>query len=236
MLTLTNVSVSYVRGFDVLSEVSLTLDRGVMLAILGANGAGKSTLLRALSGLLPLRTGKIDIDGKDISTFQPDARVRTGLVHIPEGRQMFANLSVEENLLLGGYVQRANPSFMTQGLDRVYQTFPVLKEKRGQVAGVLSGGQQQMVAIGRALMSGPALLMCDEPSLGLAPIVTDQILEVLGRIRDQGVPILLVEQNAKNALSIADRAIVLKRGRIVKEGTAAELSADESIQAAYLGR
>lgn len=236
MLRLFDVSVSYVRGLDALSEVTFELNKGEMLAVLGANGAGKSTLLRALSGLLPLRTGRIDMNGNDISSLTPDDRVRNGVVHIPEGRQMFTNLCVEENLLLGGYVHRGKASYLTQALERVYQTFPVLKDKREQTSGVLSGGQQQMVAIGRALMSDPVLLMCDEPSLGLAPIVTDQILEVLGTIRDQGVPILLVEQNAHKALAVADRAIVLKQGRIVKQGAATELSADASVQDAYLGR
>lgn len=236
MLNLTNVSVSYVRGLDALSGVSFTLKQGEMLAVLGANGAGKSTLLRALSGLLPLRSGSITMDGEDISTLPPHGRVRAGVVHIPEGRQMFAGLSVEENLLLGGYVHRRKPSRLAHGIERVYQMFPVLKEKRNQASSILSGGQQQMVAIGRAIMSEPKLLMCDEPSLGLAPIVAEQILDVLRQLCNEGIPVLLIEQNARKALAVSDRAVVLKRGQIVKEGTAAELGGNESVQDAYLGR
>jgi branched-chain amino acid transport system ATP-binding protein len=235
MIEGTGITVCYERGADALRGVSLALRRGEMVAVLGGNGAGKSTLLRALSGLIPLREGRIRFDGEDVTRMPAHRRVERGLIHVPEMRQMLAGLSVEENLLMGAYVRRHDQAWIAQAFEDVYRAFPILRERKDQLAGSLSGGQQQMVAIGRALMGRPAILMCDEPSLGLAPIVVNEILRQLGRLRDQGIPVLLVEQNARKALEIADRAIVLKRGAAVLSGSAAELRANPDVKAAYLG-
>jgi branched-chain amino acid transport system ATP-binding protein len=213
----------------------MSLRSGEMVAVLGANGAGKSTLLRALSGLIALRQGSISLGGKDISRAPAHQRVEMGLIHVPEMRQMLSGLSVEDNLLMGAYVKRRDRNWVAEAIEQVYQTFPILRERRHQIARSLSGGEQQMVAIGRALMAKPAVLMCDEPSLGLAPMIVKDILRELGRLRDRGIPILLVEQNARKALEIADRAFVLKRGEMVLSGSAAELRSNPDVKAAYLG-
>jgi len=235
VIEVSDLTVSYERGIEALRGLSLTVGRGEMIAVLGANGAGKSTLLRALSGLVAIRRGRIRLEGEDISAVAAHRRVERGLVHVPEMRQMLSALSVEENLMMGAYVRRRDRAWIGQAMEEVFQTFPILRERRAQPAGSLSGGQQQMVAIGRALMSKPAVLMCDEPSLGLAPKVASDILALLGRLRDSGVPVLLVEQNARKALGVADRAIVLKRGEVVMSGSAAELRGDVDINSAYLG-
>ena len=235
MIEGTGITVGYERGADALRGVSLALRRGEMVAVLGGNGAGKSTLLRALSGLIPLREGQIRLDGEDVTRMPAHQRVERGLIHVPEMRQMLSGLSVEENLLMGAYVKRRDRAWIAQAMEDVYATFPILRERRRQLAGSLSGGQQQMVAIGRALMGKPAMLMCDEPSLGLAPMVVSEILRELSRLRDQGIPVLLVEQNARKALEVADRAIVLKRGVMVLSGSAADLRSNPDVKAAYLG-
>lgn len=227
--------VAYDPGVFALKGLSLQLDAGEMVAVLGANGAGKSTLLRVLSGLVPLAKGTLRMNGKDISRMPASERVVMGLVHVPEGRQMLSGLTVEENLRIGGYVQRRRPDFLSRTEDRVYAMFPILRDRRTQLAGSLSGGQQQMLALGRALMADPKVLMCDEPSLGLAPLVVQAILKTVAALRDQGTPVLLVEQNARKALSIADRGVVLKRGEISMRGTASQLLNDPDVAAAYLG-
>lgn len=235
LLELDDISAGYGNGPDVIKGVSMQLDRGEMMAVLGANGAGKTTLLRVLSGLLALRKGRIMLNGADISRMSASRRVASGLVHVPEGRQMLAGLSVEENLMLGGYVRRGEPQELGRTAQEVYSMFPILLDRRAQRAGSLSGGQQQMLAIGRALMAGPKVLMCDEPSLGLAPLIVTEIFETIGKLRDRGIPILLVEQNARRALAMADRGLVLKRGVVTVTGSASELQADPEVSAAYLG-
>ncbi len=235
VLAIEALTASYDDAAPVLKGVSLRLEAHEVLAVLGANGAGKSTLLRVLSGLLPAQSGKIVFDGRDITTLAPHRRVELGLVQVPEGRQMLATMSVEENLMLGGYIHRRDGAALLRSLDEVFAIFPVLKERRRQLAGSLSGGQQQMVALGRAFMTKPRLLMCDEPSLGLAPLVVKEIFEVIGRLRETGIPILLVEQNAKKAIELADRGIVLRGGAVVLTGDAAVLNGSEEVKAAYLG-
>lgn len=235
LLEVEDAWVSYDGGAYALKGVSFQLRDQEMMAVLGANGAGKSTLLRAISGLVPLRKGSIRFDGVDISGMAASRRVALGVVHVPEGRQMLAGLSVEENLRLGGYVQRHRHGWLARTTDEVYRLFPILKERSRQLAGSLSGGQQQMLALGRALMSGPKVLMCDEPSLGLAPLVVEEIFQVIARLRDSGVPVLLVEQNMRKALSVADRGIVIKRGEVALAGNASALGADPDISATYLG-
>jgi branched-chain amino acid transport system ATP-binding protein len=207
------------------------------MALLGANGAGKTTLLRAITGLLPVHRGKVTkgavtLGGRDITHDDPARRVKAGLAQVMEGRRIFAELTVDENLRAGAYTSRAT---MPANYERVMDLFPVLRERRRQVAGYLSGGEQQMLAIGRALMSSPTLLLLDEPSLGLAPMVVDQIRRILVDINAQGTGVLLVEQNATMALSIADHGYVLEHGRVVRDGPGAELLADEDIREFYLG-
>jgi branched-chain amino acid transport system ATP-binding protein len=235
-LQIDNLEVSYGAGPSVIRRICLSLYRNEMLAVLGANGAGKSTLLRAISGILPTKAGRVLLDSVDISHWSPNRRVETGLIHVPEGRQMLGGLTVAENLLMGAYIRRRERrAALEETTDEIYQLFPILKERRRQLAGSLSGGQQQMLALGRALMGKPRILMCDEPSLGVAPRVTDEIFSVIGRLRDRGIPVLLVEQNAKKALSLADRAIIIKRGEIILAGPAPELRANPSLSASYLG-
>jgi branched-chain amino acid transport system ATP-binding protein len=235
ILEISDVSASYDDGAPVLKSVSLRLEARQVLAVLGANGAGKSTLLRVLSGLLPARNGRIVFEGRDISVLPPHRRVELGLIQVPEGRQMLASMSVEENLMLGGYIHRRDSATLARSLDETFSIFPVLKERRRQLAGSLSGGQQQMVALGRAFMAKPRLLMCDEPSLGLAPLVVREIFEVLTRLRETGIPILLVEQNAKKAIELADRGVVLRGGAVILTGDAAVLNSSDEVKAAYLG-
>jgi len=227
LLEIEEVWAAYEDGAPVLRNVSLRLDAGELVAVLGANGAGKTTLLRVVSGLLPCRRGRVRLTGEDIAGLLPHRRVAMGLVQVPEGRQMLSGLSVEENLLLGGYVHRHDASALARGLDEVYSLFPRLKERHRQLAGSLSGGEQQMVALGRALMAKPKLLLLDEPSFGLAPLVVTDTFAIIARLRDQGMPILLVEQNAKKALEVADRAVVLRDGAVVATGSAAELLASD---------
>lgn len=236
LLEIEDLNVSYGAAAPVLQNVSLNIGGGEMVAILGANGAGKSTLLRAISGILPLNKGRIQFNGIDISTVPASRRVELGLVHVPEGRQMLRGLSVKENLLLGAYTRRREQfSLLAETADEIYRLFPILKERHQQSAGSLSGGQQQMLALGRALMAKPRILMCDEPSLGVAPLIVAQIFAAIGSMRDRGIPVLLVEQNAKKALSLADRGLILKRGKVVLTGTASELASHENLSSTYLG-
>ncbi|CAE6856304.1 High-affinity branched-chain amino acid transport ATP-binding protein LivF [Paraburkholderia aspalathi] len=232
LLTVENLRVSYGQ-IEALKGVSLHVERGEVVAILGSNGAGKTTLMRALSGLLKPKSGKLLFEGEDIVRRSADSIVRLGIGQSPEGRRVFGTLTVAENLRLGGYT-RPNAE-ISQSCKTVYGIFPQLYERRTQLAGTLSGGEQQMVAIGRALVSKPKLLLLDEPSLGLAPIIIREIFRVLGEIRKTGVTILLVEQNARTALKLADRGYVLEVGRCVHEAPAKELLASPEMQAAYLG-
>lgn len=218
---------------EVLRGVDLEVGAGEIVALLGPNGAGKTTLNRVVSGLLPPRAGEVRFDGAAVSRLPPQTIVEAGLVHVPEGRRVFPDLSVHENLLLGGY--RRARARRAENLERVYGLFPRLAERRRQAAGTLSGGEQQMLAIGRALMAEPRLLILDEPSLGLAPLVVEQVLQLLVELNRAGLAVLLVEQNVVQSLAVAHRAYVLEQGRIVAAGPSATLLADERLRRAYLG-
>jgi branched-chain amino acid transport system ATP-binding protein len=236
-LTVNNLEIVYNDVMLVVRGVSVTVRPGAVVALLGANGAGKTTLLRAITGLLPVHRGKITkgrvtLDGRDITTDDPASRVRAGLAQVMEGRRIFGELTVDENLRTGAYTSRAT---MAQHYERVMDQFPLLERRRRQTAGYLSGGEQQMLAIGRALMSSPSVLVLDEPSLGLAPKVVEQIRDIIVDINSQGTSVLLVEQNATMALSIADHGYVLEHGRVVRDGPGAELVADKDIREFYLG-
>jgi branched-chain amino acid transport system ATP-binding protein len=218
-----------VRAVD---GVSLAVDEGSITAVLGANGAGKTTLLRTISGLERPSEGHVLLDGEDLHGVRVEDIVRRGLAHVPEGRGVIAELSTDENLRLGGLWRGAD----TAALSDIYDLFPPLRERHSELAASLSGGERQMLSIGRALMANPRVLLLDEPSLGLAPIVTAQIMQLISTLAtERGLAVLLVEQNARSALSIADRGVVLNLGRVVADGPAAELAADESLQSAYLG-
>lgn len=232
MLTVEALSSSYGR-IMALREVSLEVKAGEIVALVGSNGAGKTTLLRAISGVQPVRGGRILFEGEAIERMEPHLRVVRGISQSPEGRQVFGPLSIEDNLKLGAY--RRQDARRQARLDHVYGLFPVLAERRRTPAMSLSGGQQQMLAIGRALMAGPKLLLLDEPSLGLAPLLVDQILTAVTSLRAEGITTLLVEQNASAALAIADRGYVLETGHIAMEGTGAALLDDPKVRAAYLG-
>ncbi|MBW3664323.1 MAG: ABC transporter ATP-binding protein [Actinobacteria bacterium] len=218
----------------VLTDLSLHVGQGELIAVLGANGAGKTTLLRTISGVLVRSDAEIHFDGADMSSTSAYRRVRAGLVHVPEGRHIFGDLTVEENLRMGAYARRRNDDHPAS-FGEVFELFPVLAERRHQIAAALSGGQQQMLAIGRGLMAQPRLLMVDEASLGLAPVLVEQVFDALTEIRHRGTSVLMVEQNARAALRVADRAYILERGRVALEGTAANLSEDQRIAALYLG-
>jgi len=232
MLEVETLSSRYGR-ITALSDVSLRVDDGELIALVGANGAGKSTLLRALSGVQPVASGSVRFEGADITRMSSRKRVRMGIVQVPEGRQVFGPLSVEDNLRLGAFVRPA--SELADGLERVYELFPILARKRNEAAGTLSGGQQQMLAIGRALMTRPRLLLLDEPSMGLAPRLVAEIFATIRSLKAAATTILLVDQNARAALSIADRAYVLEVGRIALTGRGDELLVDPAVQQAYLG-
>jgi branched-chain amino acid transport system ATP-binding protein len=217
-----------------LHGVSLRIDEGEIVCVLGANGAGKTTLLRALSGLLPVRAGRVTYAGRDLRGLQPEQIVRAGVVHVPQGRMVFTSLTVRENLVMGGYTRRAADA--RAGIERAVGYFPYLGERLAQRAGTLSGGEQQMLAIARGLMSAPRLLMLDEPSMGVAPVIKDFIFEKLCEIRRaENTAILLVEQDADVALAVADRGYVLETGTVAIEGPAGELRANEDLKRAYLG-
>jgi branched-chain amino acid transport system ATP-binding protein len=218
---------------EALREVTLSVQQGEIVALVGGNGAGKTTLLRAISGVQKVSAGRICFDGADITRMAPARRVAAGIAQVPEGRLVFAAMAVEDNLRLGAYLLERRR--VAAAFERVYALFPMLAARRRDQAGLFSGGQQQMLAIGRALMSEPRLLLLDEPSMGLAPIVVDSILEAIDALCANGTTILLVEQNARAALSIADRGYVIETGRILLEGTGDELLEDPRVQAAYLG-
>lgn len=232
MLKVERLSSRYGR-IQALRDVSLDVRQGEIVALVGGNGAGKTTLLRAISGVQPTSGGSVVFKGADITHSSPHARVAAGIAQSPEGRQIFGDLSVQDNLRLGAYLRR--DSAIADDMERVFALFPILKDFRARPGGDLSGGQQQMLAIGRALMAKPALLLLDEPSMGLAPILVDQILAAINVLKRDGTTIFLVEQNAFAALSIADRGYVLETGSIVLEGSGRQLLANEKVQAAYLG-
>ena len=234
MLKFENVSLKY-GSFLALDQVSLHADKGELVVLLGANGAGKSSLFLTASGIHKAAGGTISWEGRNLAGEKPSTIVQSGVVQCPEGRKLFPQMSVRKNLELGAYVHRRDPGPSLKTLEEVFTLFPILREKQHDTAGSLSGGQQQMVAIGRAMMGRPKVLLLDEPSLGLAPLVIKQMFEVIQRINQSGTTVLLAEQNAFAALKIAHRAYVMENGRIVREGKPAELLADDSIRKAYIG-
>ncbi|MFI6070973.1 ABC transporter ATP-binding protein [Actinoplanes sp. NPDC051343] len=233
LLELDNITLLY-GHIEALHGISLTVGQGEIVALIGANGAGKTTTMRAISGLRPVAKGSIRFDGEDITRLRADLRVVRGVSQSPEGRGIFPGMTVRENLEMGAYTRRVRAE-IDEDLERVFTLFPRLREREKQVGGTMSGGEQQMLAVGRALMSRPKLLLLDEPSMGLAPILIQQIFDIVVEINQQGTTVLLVEQNAQQALSRAHRAYVLETGRIVKEGTGAELLDDPAVKDAYLG-
>jgi branched-chain amino acid transport system ATP-binding protein len=234
MLTLKSVQAGYGR-LPVLKGVSLHVRRGEVVTLIGANGAGKTTTLKAISGLLPPRKGVIEFAGQELNRLTPERIVTLGLALVPEGRRVFASLSVTANLELGAF-HRTNKREVRRDLEELKERFPILKERGRQPAGTLSGGEQQILAIGRALMARPRLLMLDEPSMGLAPRMLAQVYEILQELKAAGTTILLVEQNARAALKVADRGYVLETGHVILDGTASELQEDPEVQRAYLGK
>ena len=232
MLDVKDINVYY-GAIHAVRNVSLEVNAGEIVSIIGANGAGKSTILKTLVGLLRSKTGEISFEGQNISHLSPAAIVRQGIALVPEGRRVFPRLSVEDNLLLGAYARKDGE--VSQDIQRIYEMFPRLAERRKQNAGTLSGGEQQMLATGRGMMSRPKLLLLDEPSMGLAPVLVHQIFETILDINEQGTTILLVEQNAHMALSIADRGYVLETGAVVLTGEAEELIDNDEVRCAYLG-
>jgi branched-chain amino acid transport system ATP-binding protein len=228
------ISASYGR-VKVLKDINVSVENGEIVCLVGANGSGKSTLLKVISGIVPAASGKFLFEGKDITNKKPDFIVKAGISHVPEGRQIFGDLTVRQNLLLGSYVHKLPKQEMTRLFDSVFDLFPILKSRLMQKAGTMSGGEQQMLAIGRGLMSQPKLLLLDEPSLGLAPIMVETILKVIQNLRSTGISILLVEQNVNAALQISDRAYVMETGSIVTHGKARELMENDEIRKSYLG-
>jgi branched-chain amino acid transport system ATP-binding protein len=232
LLEVTGLTSHYGR-IQALRGVDVAVDEGELVALVGANGAGKTTLLRTISGVLPASGGDIRFAGRDITGDRPEARVRMGIAQVPEGREVFGPMSVEDNLVLGGYTARS--ADVRVNLDRMYGMFPRLRERRRQVAGTLSGGEQQMLAIARALMARPRLLLLDEPSMGLAPLIVEQIFDTITGLKGSGVTIFLVEQNALAALSVADRGYVLESGAVVLTDSGHRLLDNDQVKAAYLG-
>ncbi len=232
LLKIEDLKVNY-GGIEAVKGISLSVEEGQIVTLIGANGAGKSTTLRTISGLVKPRSGKITFDGQDITGMDPTNIVKTGITMSPEGRRIFPDMTVKENLRVGAYLRNDD---LTEDMNWVYDLFPRLKEREWQLGGTLSGGEQQMLAVARALMAKPRLLMLDEPSLGLAPLVVKGIFDIIREINKQGVTILLVEQNANMALRVAHSAYVLETGRITMTGSGAELLADTRIQEAYLGK
>jgi branched-chain amino acid transport system ATP-binding protein len=233
ILSVKDLTVHY-GAIQALQGVSFEVEQGEIITLIGSNGAGKSTTLNGISNVVKKTRGRVEFNGGDISALSPDKIVAAGLAQVPEGRRIFANLSVRDNLEMGAYTRRDHGG-IRQDLEMVYELFPRLKERARQIAGTLSGGEQQMLAMGRGLMAKPRLLLLDEPSMGLAPILVDEIFEVIRRINQAGATILLVEQNAYKALGIAARAYILETGRVIKSGPAAELMKDDTVKAAYLG-
>jgi branched-chain amino acid transport system ATP-binding protein len=238
MLIVDDIHAGY-GSSEVLVGVSLEVKAGSLVALIGSNGAGKSTTLRSISGLIKPTRGRILLDRRPVQGLEASRIARLGLAHVPEGRRVFGTLSVEDNLLLGGYRRLPHLFGFRAGarasLDRVYSLFPKLRERRNQDAGTLSGGEQQMLAIGRALMTDPKVILMDEPSMGLAPVIVEEVFETIERLKVTGVPLLLVEQMARKALEVADHVYVMERGRIVLEGPPSEIRRDERVIAAYLG-
>ncbi|AGH40432.1 ABC transporter ATP-binding protein [Bifidobacterium thermophilum] len=233
MLDIKNLSVSY-GAIDAVKDISLHVDDGEIVSLIGANGAGKTTTLHTITGLVPAKSGSIMFNGQDLLKTKANRIVTLGMAHVPEGRHVFTRMSVQENLEMGAYSLK-DTSHVSEDLDKVYTYFPRLKERRRQLAGTLSGGEQQMVAMGRAMMSRPNTILMDEPSMGLSPKLVKEIFRIIEKLHEEGITVLLVEQNAKMALSIADRAYVLETGRITMEGKASDLLHDEKVRKAYLG-
>ena len=233
MLKVKDLKVNY-GGIEALKGISFDVEQGQIVTLIGANGAGKSTTLRAISGLVKTASGAINFLGRDIIPFNAQQVVAEGIAMVPEGRRVFDNLTVKENLKIGAYLRKDRDE-IESGIEDIYQRFPRLKEREWQLAGTLSGGEQQMLAVGRAMMARPKLLMMDEPSLGLAPLVVRDIFAIIRDLKSEGITILLIEQNANAALRCADRGYVLETGRITMSGTGAELLADQRVRDAYLG-
>ncbi len=233
LLEVKNLEVYY-GVIQAVKGISFEVNKGEIIALIGANGAGKTTTLQTITGMLPAANGSIVLDGKDITKTPAHKLVSAGMAHVPEGRRVFAQLSVYSNLMLGAY-SRKDKGGIQETLEKVYTRFPRLEERKNQMAGTLSGGEQQMLAMGRALMSDPKIILMDEPSMGLSPILVSEIFDIIKSINENGTTVLLVEQNAKKALSIADRAYVLEIGKIVMEGNATDMMNDDSIKKAYLG-
>ena len=232
MLSLSEVHCGY-GNIEIIKGISLTVEKGQIVAIIGANGAGKTTTLKTIAGLLPVRSGSITFDGNDITKVKPHDVVKMGISQIPEGRQVFSELSVQDNLIMGGYTISDRHLIKTR-IEEQYNRFPRLKERYKQMAGTLSGGEQQMLAIARALISSPRMLLLDKPSMGLSPLFVEEVFEIIQELRDGGMTILLVEQNAGMALEIADYAYALETGKIVIEGTGEEMMRNEEVRKAYL--
>jgi len=232
LLELKDVGVRY-GGIEAVRGVSLSVNEGELVTLIGGNGAGKSTTLRAISGIKPVANGEIFFDGTLISTMKPHEVVQLGLSHVPEGRRIFPRMSVRENLTMGAFSQRADVT--QEEFDHIFELFPVLKERQKQMGGTLSGGEQQMLAVGRALMSKPKLLMLDEPSMGLAPMFVERIFSLIKKVHEEGTTVLLVEQNAQLALQAADRGYVIETGEIVLEDEAKKLLGNDQVRKAYLG-
>ncbi|MFM1653840.1 ABC transporter ATP-binding protein [Brevibacillus sp. B_LB10_24] len=234
MLKLVDVSVRY-GSFKALHSINLEINEGELVVLLGANGAGKSTIFRTISGLVKPASGELHFHGKQIGGWSPDRIVRAGIAQCPEGRKLFLEMSVVKNLILGGFVHRKDKAEQARSLQRMFELFPILYEKKDQAAGSLSGGQQQMVAIARALMARPKLLLLDEPSIGLAPLVVEQMFQTIADINRSGTSVLLAEQNAHAALQIAHRGYIIENGRLVLEGSSGRLQNNEEVRRAYLG-
>lgn len=235
MLNIENLVVDY-DHVHAIRNISMHVNRNEIVCLIGSNGAGKTTTLGAISNIVGKASGKISFEGKDITSMPPAEIVRLGISHVPEGRHVFPKMTVSENLILGTMaLKKIKKQYMDERMEEMYQLFPRLKERAGQAAGTLSGGEQQMLAIARGLMYDPDMIMLDEPSLGLAPIVVEEIFELVCTIQKKGKTVLLIEQNANMALQISDRAYLLENGEIVKHGTGAELQSDDSIRKAYLG-
>lgn len=233
MLEIKDLHVKY-GAIHAIQGVSLGVDEGEVVSLIGANGAGKTTILHTISGLVKAASGSIELLGTNLLKTNPSAMIRLGLAHVPEGRRIFASMTVDENLEMGAFVRKDRDA-VREEIREIYERFPRLMERRNQIAGTLSGGEQQMLAIGRALMGRPKLLLMDEPSMGLAPILVREIFKIIQELKASGMTVLLIEQNARLALSIADRAYVLETGRVVMDGTGAELLTNERVRNAYLG-
>ena len=233
MLELNNLTAGY-GSFQALFSVNLEVKKGEAIAVIGPNGAGKTTLLRTISGMLPVQSGNLSMEGTSLKDVPPYRIIDLGIAHVPENRRLFPSMSIEDNLRMGAFTPKARPNY-EERLDFIFNLFPRLKERRSQIAGTLSGGEQQMCAIGRALMSSPKLLLMDEPSAGLAPVIVNQVFQLVQQIRDQGLTVLIVEQNIEQVLQIVDRAYLMEVGAIKISGKAGELIQSESLRKAYVG-